>query len=132
MACYGFPFRIYFELLSQPAYLPGGSIFYDTYLGDPATTYNTSAPFLGYTNPNYYTSNPNQTCKDVQYNVQANQGYPNWYSPITNSVDLRAAYVTCGNCPLSSGFCPIFTWPDYDDVLHTVSPITGYQIAYTA
>lgn len=122
MSCYGFPFDIYFELLGQPAYLPNGSPFYDTYLGPPGSTYNTSAPFLGYTNPNYYNG---LNCSQNPQNIQAHQDYPNWYSPITNHNDLRAAYVTCGNCPLSNGYCPIFNdWPDYADVVHTVSPIT--------
>ena len=121
MASYGFPFDIYFELLSKAAYLPDGNAFYDEYLGNPGVTYNTSAPFLGY--PSYYNST---NCSLNSGNVQTHQGYPNWYSPVTNKVDLRAAYVTCGNCPLSNGYCPIFKdWPAYSEVEHTKSPITG-------
>jgi hypothetical protein len=30
MSCYGFPFSIYYELLSKKAYIPGGDPFYNT------------------------------------------------------------------------------------------------------
>lgn len=88
MNCYGFPFEIYFELLSKAAYIPGNNIFYNTNQGPPDTTYNPSAPFLGF-GP-YFN---NTECYTNQNLIQANTGYPDWLSPINNKVDLRAAYV---------------------------------------
>ena len=88
-----------------------------------------TAPFLGYGASGYY----NGSCLTNQQNVIRQSGYPNWYSPVTNKVDCRAAYVTCCDNPATNNYCPIFNnWPDYNDVVHSVSPVTGVEVAYTS
>lgn len=118
-------------MLSKPAYIPGGSIFYNTYLGNPADTYNVNAPFLGYGASNYFN---NASCNVSTQYIQSNQDYPNWLSPVNNNVDMRAAYVYCCNNTASNNYCSQFEaqWPDYDDVVHSISPVTKVEVAYTA
>jgi sodium/potassium-transporting ATPase subunit alpha len=135
MTCYGFPFEIYFELLSKPAYINNnlGGITFNGYLGNPATTFNTSAPYLGYGNSStgnqtsiYY----NGTCNTN--NLLSNQNYPNWLSLVNNNIDLRAVYVQCNaNSIATNQYQPQFTWPAFNTILQDISPISKNYVAYT-
>lgn len=124
MSNYGFPFSIYYELLSKPAYIPGNDVFYNTQttFSNPSVGYNTNDQFLGFSN--YY----NGGCTDTIGNIQAHQNYPNWMSPVNTKIDLRAAYVAC--CAKGSqSYCSQFTWPT--NVVNTTSPISKVGVAFT-
>ena len=125
MACYGFPFNIYYDMLSKNAYIPGGKPLYDTIV-QGTFSQDGSGPngnTLGFTN--YYDPG---TCQDNQKYIQSNQNYPDWVSGVNGSVDLRAAYVYCCG-PNNANYCPQFTWPT--TVVDSISPVTNYQVAYT-
>jgi sodium/potassium-transporting ATPase subunit alpha len=126
MTCYGFPFDIYYQLLGQPAYIPSAGVKYNEYLGDPATTYDPASPNLGY--PNYLVG----PCNSIPSQISNGENYPDWLSLNNNQVDLRAVYVKCCRNNLTN-FCSQFLgkWPPYSSVLHTVSPISGRELAYT-
>ena len=125
MACYGFPFNIYYDMLSKNAYIPGGKPLYDTIV-QGTFSQDGSGPngnTLGFTN--YYDPG---TCQDNQKYIQSNQNYPDWVSGVNGSVDFRAAYVYCFG-PNNANYCPQFTWPT--TVVDSISPVTNYQVAYT-
>jgi sodium/potassium-transporting ATPase subunit alpha len=133
MQCYGFPFDIYFELLSKPAYInTAGGIKFNNYLGDPSTTFSVNAPYMGYATPGnpatsvFYdqgTCNPN--------NLKSDQNYPNWLSLVNNNIDLRAVYVKCCSNTASNGFCPQFTWPPFSSTVQNKSPVSKNYVAFT-
>lgn len=62
-----------------------------------------------------------------------NTEFPNWLSPINNALDVRGFYLSTSNCAgkvTVSGYCQHFTnWPT--QYLHTVSPITKHEVAFT-
>ena len=129
MTVYGFPFSIYWELLSKQAYTPLVNGAIDLTYNTPVTFgpggYDSEAPNLNILN--YY---GNQNCPDALSagNLKANTGFPNWLSTINDQVDLRAAFVTCcGNG--GNDYCSQFDWPT--DVLTSISPVSGSQAAFT-
>jgi hypothetical protein len=99
MTCYGFPFNIYYELLSKTAYIPGKNVFYNTVVSgaylDPSIAANENLPnynTMGFTN--YYAPGSCSTPGNND-NFIANDNYPDWVSGVNGSVDLRAVYVQC-------------------------------------
>jgi len=123
MTCYGFPFWIYFELLSNPTYNPdffNGNLNYNTlitYNSVPGASvvnvtngFNTNSSTLG--SNNYYTGIYQNNCSAAVADgaLQTGNNYPNWLSTVNNVVDLRYAYVTC--CPNGLSYCTPFTWPN--------------------
>jgi hypothetical protein len=99
MTCYGFPFNIYFELLSKTAYIPSKNVFYNTVVQgtyiDVSNNANANLPnfnTMGFTN---YFAPGNCSTPGNNDNFIANDNYPDWVSGINGSVDLRAVYVQC-------------------------------------
>jgi sodium/potassium-transporting ATPase subunit alpha len=130
MQSYGFPFEIYFELLSKQAYINSTGITFNTYLGNPADTFNRNAPYLGYTNDGGISSTYFDGACDTT-KLKANQNYPNWLSLVNNNIDLRAVYVTCCSNAPSNNYCPQFSWPPFSSTIPTISPISGHYVAFT-
>ena len=138
MNVYGFPFFIYFELLSRPTFNPcqnspsgycnGSSAGYNIPVvyqnfGDVTNGFNISSPYLG--SINYYNITPNNpnsvNCQEALSTglLQSGNNYPNWLATVNNVVDLRYAYVECcqntntSYCtPFGTTFDQITTWPD--------------------
>ena len=128
MSCYGFPFSIYFELLSKKAYvstLVSGGTTYNGVLGDPATIFNPNAADLGYSG---YLALP---CDGGPGSFSSNDNFPDWLSLNNNALDLRAVYVQCCPPPNQANFCTQFTWPAYDTLVQTHSPISKNYVPYT-
>lgn len=133
MTCYGFPFDIYWELLSKPVFTPtvNGSIDY---------TFNSPPKFLtsaGYQEgaPNLNTDNYYQmTCSAAKANgnLQANTNFPYWLSTLNDKVDLRVTLVECCGAG-GNNFCSQFPgkWPDPSSLLQQVSPISGQFVMFT-
>jgi hypothetical protein len=124
MQLYGFPPSILFDLLSHSAINP---TTYNTKTGlytvdvniNTAYTYNANLANLG--SPNIPTN-----CNDAIIN----KNFPDWISTLNNKMDVRGFYSKCCGVKNAS-YCPIFTWPNYSDVLKTVSPITKLNVAFT-
>ncbi len=64
-------------------------------------------------------------------NIKSDQNYPNWLALVNNNIDLRAAYVKCCTNATTYNYCSQFTWPAWDSVIQTTSPISGHYVAYT-
>lgn len=64
-----------------------------------------------------------------------NTEFPNWLSPLNNALDVRGFYLStsasdCAGKTIINGYCQHFTnWPT--TYLHTVSPITKQEVAFT-
>jgi sodium/potassium-transporting ATPase subunit alpha len=127
MTCYGFPFSVYWELLSKASYAPtvngGVDLDYNTPIVYGPGGFNPDAVNLNvqgyYTNACNTPNNPN---------LQPNTGYPYWLSTINNLVDLRAVFVECCSADPTQ-YCSQFTWPT--DYLPDISPVSGAQAAFT-
>jgi sodium/potassium-transporting ATPase subunit alpha len=129
MNCYGFPFHIYYRILTADAYIPDAGITFNDYLGNPDTTFRLNTPFIGYNNSqgesNFYNGDCNQS------HFKTHGSFPNWFTNVNNNVDLRAVYVECCENKIQNYYCPQFTWPSFEDIVHTVSPISGHEVAFT-
>jgi sodium/potassium-transporting ATPase subunit alpha len=133
MTCYGFPFNNYYELLSKNAFMRTNGQFYDTVITGaysfpssplPGVNFNT----LGF-DPSFY---QNQNCAYSQANGYISKGnnYPDWVTGANGHLDLRAVYVTC--CGSNNiDYCPQWTWPSSNDVVHSISPTTKVEVAFT-
>jgi sodium/potassium-transporting ATPase subunit alpha len=126
MQLYGFPSNIIFSLLSVPAINPVNNVTdnsANTNINTPYT-YNETAPSFG---------SPNIPL--LAASATMNTNFPDWISTLNNQMDLRGFYQSksCGSGFTMNqyGYCPVFTWPTSDQVLHTKSTITNLEIVYT-
>lgn len=105
MSCYGFPFGIYFELLSKTAYAPFGDD-YNQSLSGLGENYDPTANDLGY--PTYLSG----ACNAIPGGITKVDNFPDWLSLNNNRLDLRAVYVQCCDAD-PTAYCSIFKdkWP---------------------
>lgn len=126
MEIYGFESSSVFNLLSVPAVNPinsSGKIdlsVNDWYKFEVAST--AVGPF-------------NNPYLPLASKAVLNTEFPNWLSPLNNALDVRGFYLStsaseCVGKQIIDGYCQHFTnWPT--TYLHTVSPITKQEVAFT-
>lgn len=126
MEIYGFESSTVFNLLSIPAVNPVNSngkvdlSINDWYKFEVAST--AAGPF-------------NNPYLPPASKAVLNTEFPNWLSPLNNALDVRGFYLStsaseCAGKQIIDGYCQHFTnWPT--TYLHTVSPITKQEVAFT-
>jgi sodium/potassium-transporting ATPase subunit alpha len=50
---------------------------------------------------------------------------------VNNNIDLRAVYVTCTDNSTTFNYTSQFTWPPWENVVKTISPVSKHYVAYT-
>lgn len=145
MTLYGFNSSIIFNLLSVPAVTPGTYSFAPNSDGVMVATWT---PDKNINNWYAYSSVQTQPVANSQINSatamfgsinipqvcqSVNKDFPDWLSTTNTNLDLRGFYQSC--CDITStspaGYCPRFTWPNQDQVLGDISPVSGNPIAFT-
>lgn len=130
MQVYGFDYSNIFFLLSVNAVSP-----YDTTQNPPGVNINANNPYIfNPSSPNF----GNPYLPTTIANAQINTNFPNWISPVNNSLDLRGFYLLSlpSNDCIAGGwrnalFCQGLKWPSPDNVLGTWSDHSSWYVGYT-
>ena len=125
MNIYGFPYNNIFNLLSIKTSTPANNPT------NPANfsfnpLYNTPYTFVDDVSIAYGAPVPTN-CNSGNFTT----GFPSWISDVNSKYDLRGAYVKCNNVTTLYENALPNPWPATDNVLQTISPITGLAVPYT-